>query len=60
MQFAQLLLGDRRRSADQQVLPALRLGKGNDVANLIDACHHRHHAIDAEGDAAMRRRSVLQ
>ena len=60
MQFAQLLLTDSRRSADQQVLPALRLGESDDVANLIDASHQRHHAIDAEGDAAMRRRAVLQ
>ena len=49
MQFAQLLLTDSRRSADQQVLPALRLGESDDVANLIDASHQRHHAIDAEG-----------
>src|SRR3982074_3518724 len=60
MQFAQLLLTDRRRSADKQVLPALRLGEGDDVANLIDASHQRHHAVDAEGDAAMRRRAVFQ
>src|ERR1019366_5094495 len=60
MQFAQLLLGDRRRSVDQQVLPALRLGKGDDVSNLVDPGHHRHHAIDAERDAAMWWRAILQ
>src|SRR5438552_1977493 len=60
MQFAQLLLTDSRRSADQQVLPALRLGESDDVANLIDASHQRHHAIDAEVDAPQRSPARLQ
>ena len=60
MQIAQLLLGHRRRRIDQQVLAALRLGEGDHVADLLDAGHQRHQAVEAEGDPAMRRRALSE
>src|SRR5258706_16255013 len=60
MQLAQLLLVDRRRSVCEQVLRALGFGKGDHVADRFRAGHHGDDAIEAEGDASMRRRSVLQ
>src|SRR2546427_6077215 len=60
MQLAQLLLVRRRRSVREQVLRALGLGKGDDVADRFGARHHGHDAVQAEGDAAVWRRAVLQ
>src|SRR5258707_414871 len=60
MQLAQLLLFDRRRSMGEQVLRALRLGKGDHVADRLGAGHHGDDAIETEGDASVRRRAVLQ
>src|SRR5712692_108400 len=60
MQLAQLLFADRGRRAGQQVLAALRLGEGDDVPDRFGARHQGHHAVEAEGDAAVRRRAVLQ
>src|SRR5712675_2259657 len=60
MRLAQLLLVDRRRSVREQVLRALGLGKGDHVADGFRAGHHRDDAIEAEGDASVRRRAVLQ
>src|SRR6267143_7174258 len=60
MQLAQLLLVDRRRSVREQVLRALGLGKGDQVADGFRAGHHGDDAIEAEGDASVRRRAVLQ
>src|SRR5258706_11183386 len=60
MQLAQLLLVDRRRSMGEQVLRALRLGKGDHVADRLGAGHHGDDAIETEGDASVRRRAVLQ
>ena len=60
VQFAQLLLGDRRGRLDKQVLSTLGLWKRNHIADLLDAGHQRDKAIEAEGDAAMRWRAVLQ
>src|SRR6267378_675198 len=60
MQLAQLLLVDRRRSVREQVLRTLGLGKGDHVADGFRAGHHRDDAVQAEGDAAVRRRAVLE
>src|SRR5712692_1779475 len=60
MQFAQLLLVDRRRSMGEQILRALRLGERDHVANGFRAGHHGDDAVQAEGDASVRRRAVLQ
>ena len=58
MQLAQLLLGDGGGRIDHEVLPALRLGERHHVADLLHAREHRHHAVEAEGDAAVRRGAV--
>src|SRR3989442_9706977 len=60
VQLAQLLLVHRRRSMREQVLRALRLGEGDDVADGLGAGHHGDDAVEAEGDAAVRRRAVLE
>src|SRR6267143_2483472 len=60
VQLAQLLLVHRRRSMREQVLRALGLGKGDDVADRLAARHHGDDAIEAEGDAPVRRRAVLE
>src|SRR5262245_42007472 len=60
VQLAQLLLGRRRRRAGEQVLPALRLGESDNIPDGVDAGHQRHEAVEAERDAAVRRRSVLE
>src|SRR6058998_1493394 len=60
VQLAQLLLVHRRRSMREQVLRALRLGKGDDVADRLGAGHHGHDAVEAERDPAVRRRAVLE
>src|SRR5258708_1997466 len=60
VQLAQLLLVHRRRSMREQILRALGLGKGDDVADRLAAGHHRDDAVQAEGDAPVRRRAVLQ
>src|SRR5438874_1248168 len=60
VQLAQLLLADRRRRVDEQILAALRFGKCDDVANRIGAAHQRNGAIEPERDAAMRWSAVLE
>src|SRR5205809_3999272 len=60
VQVAQLLLSHRRRRLDQQILCALRLRESDHVADLLDAGHQRDEPVEAEGDAAVRRRAVLQ
>src|SRR5258706_2299984 len=60
VQLAQLALGDRRRRAGDEVLAALRLRECDHVADRIGADHQRHQPVEAEGDAAMGRRAVLQ
>src|SRR5262245_41510519 len=60
VQLAQLLLVDRRRSVREQVLGALRLGKGDHIADRVGSDHHRDEAVEAEGDPAVRRRAILQ
>src|SRR5258708_20358242 len=60
VQLAQLILVHGRRSVREQVLRALRLGEGDDVADGFGAGHHGDDAVQSEGDAAVRRRAVLQ
>jgi hypothetical protein len=50
----------RARRARQQALRALRLREGDHVAERLGAGHQRDEAVQAEGDAAVRRRAVLQ
>src|SRR6266480_5960754 len=60
VQLAQLLLVHGRRGMREQVLRALGLGKRDDVADRFGARHHGHDAVEAERDAAVRRRAVLE
>src|SRR6266446_1016919 len=58
VQLAQLLLVHRRRSVREQILRALRLGKGDDVADRLGAGHHGDDAVQPEGDSAVRLRDT--
>ncbi len=60
MQFAQLLLVDRARRLREQILRTLRLREGDHVADRVGAGHHRDNAVQAERDAAVRGRAILQ
>lgn len=60
MQFTQLLFINRARSAGEQALGALRLREGDHIANGGCTRHHRDDTVQTEGDAAVRRRTVLQ
>src|SRR6266496_3578093 len=60
VQLAQLFLVGGRRSVREQVLCTLRLRKSDDVADRLGARHQSDDAIQAEGDAAVRRRAVLK
>src|SRR6266516_976691 len=60
MQLAQLLLVHRRWSMREQILRALRLRERDDVADGFGTGHYGDDAIEAESDAAVRRRAVLQ
>src|SRR6516225_462340 len=60
VQLAQLLLVDEARGAGEQVLRALRLREGDDVADRLGARHHRDDAVEAEREAAVRRCAVLE
>src|SRR5690349_22735263 len=60
VELAQLLLVDRRRRVHEQILGALRLRESDDVADRFGARHHGDDAVQAEGDAAVRGRAVLE
>src|SRR5712691_7601905 len=60
MQLAQLLLVHGRRGMREQILRALRLWERDDVADGFGAGHHGDDAVQAEGDAPVRRRAVLK
>ncbi len=60
VQLLQLLLIHRAGRVGQQALGALGFGEGDDVADALGAGHHGDDAVQAEGDAAMRRGAVLQ
>lgn len=58
VQILQLLGRDGSRALRHQILSLLRLRKGNDVANTGGTAQQCHHAIESEGNAAMRRSPV--
>ena len=60
MDFSKLLVRDRRRRAGHQALRRGGLRERDHVADRLRACHQRRDAIDAERDAAMRRRAETQ
>src|ERR1700754_3663334 len=60
MQLAQLLLVDSARRVGQQVLRTLRFRERDHVALRFGAGHQHHEAVEADRDAAVRRRAVLQ
>src|SRR6185295_5491549 len=60
VQLAQLLLVDRARRVREQVLRTLRLRERDDVAQRFGAGHQHDEAVEADRDAAVRRRAVLQ
>ena len=60
VQLAQLLLVDRARRVGEQVLGALRLRERDHVAQRLGPGHQHDEAVEADGDAAVRRRAVLQ
>ena len=55
-----LLRGDRRRGAGQRVAAGGRLREGHDLADGVGAGEHRGEPVEPEGDAAVRRRAVLE
>jgi hypothetical protein len=59
VQLAQLLLV-HRLGAGEQALRALGLREGDHVADRLGLGHQRDEAVQAEGQAAVRRRAVLQ
>ena len=60
MQFLQLLLGHRRRRVGHQVDGLGGLGEGNHLAQAGRAGQQHHNAVQAQRNAAVRRRAVLQ
>src|SRR5664279_4060530 len=60
VQLAQLLLVDRTGRVGEEVLRALRLREGDHVAQRLCVDEQHDEAVEADGDAAVRRRAVLQ
>src|SRR4051812_45560064 len=60
MQLPQLLFVHGAGGLREQVLGALRLREGDHVAQALGAGHQHHEAVQPDGDAAVRRRAVLQ
>src|SRR6185312_17246128 len=56
-ELAQLFLLHFGRGAAHRVGPGLVLGERDHVAQVRLAGEHHHHAVDPEGDPAVRRRS---
>src|SRR5690606_25186865 len=54
-QLDELLRVDGRGRTHQQVLPALRLREGDHVAQALGTGQQHRHAVEAEGEAAVRR-----
>src|SRR3712207_1899651 len=59
-ELAQLAVVDRRRRAGHRVRPAGRLRERDGVADRLAAEQDRDDAVDAERDAAVRRRAEAQ
>ena len=60
VQFLQLLLGDGGRRFGHQVDGLGRLGERDDFAQVGRAGQQHHNAIEAERNAAVRRRAVFE
>ena len=60
MELAELLLGYVVRSAHQQVLRLLVHREGDYLADVRRVGKEHHHAVDARGDSAVRRRAELE
>src|SRR5882672_1373683 len=60
VQLAQLLFVGGRRSVREQILRALRLRERDHVADRFGPRHHCDDPVQAESDATVRRRPVLQ
>ncbi len=60
VQLGELRGGHGGRRGRHQILRARRLREGDDVADRIGTRDQRSDAVDAEGDAAVRRRTELQ
>jgi hypothetical protein len=58
--FLQLLGTHAGRRFGQRALRALRLGKRDDIANRIGATQQHDQPVEAERNAAVRRRAILQ
>ena len=59
MQLLVLFHRDHRWRIHHQILCRLRFGKSNYITNIAAIDHHHHKTIQAVGNTAMRRRSVL-
>ena len=60
MQFFQLLISDYRRCLGERIDRALGLREGDDIADGVEVEHQHDETIKAEGDACMRRSTVLE
>src|SRR3954464_2944600 len=60
VQLTQLLLVHRPGRLREQVLRPLGLGEGDDITQRLGAGHEHDEAVQADGDAAVRRGAVLQ
>src|SRR5215217_3748964 len=58
--FLALLRCDGGRGRSQGVVTVAGLGEGNNVTDGLDAGEQCHHPVPAEGDAAVRRGTVLE
>src|SRR2546421_12234214 len=60
VQLVQLVRVNRAGRVNHQIRRRGRLRKRHQVAYVLDACERHQHALDACGDAAVRRRAVLK
>ena len=60
MQFAQLGFGGFGRGFGKRVVGGLGFREGHDVADGFGARHQHDEAVEAEGDAAVRRAAVFE
>ena len=60
MEVAQLSFRNGTRALRHEVLPFLRLGEGYDLADALTLGEDGHEPVQSQGDAAVRRRSVLK
>ena len=60
VEVAQLSFRNGTRALRHEVLPFLRLGEGYDFADALALGADGHEPVQSQGDAAVRRRSVLK